>query len=97
TIEKKRNALIDQIKNLPDNQILKLENLINTMVYTKDKLKGEILLPYLQNKATEFVDSGLFKHYSSACDLQDKIKKLETENKKLAKSLENSNHELRSF
>ncbi|CAG8808899.1 4954_t:CDS:2, partial [Cetraspora pellucida] len=39
----------------------------------------------------------LFKHYLSANAFKDKIKKLETENMKLAKALENSNNKLRSF
>ncbi|CAG8696424.1 11270_t:CDS:2, partial [Racocetra fulgida] len=38
--------------------------------------------------------SGLFKQHLSAKDFQDKVKKLEPENNKLAKSLEKSNHEL---
>ncbi|CAG8610161.1 7872_t:CDS:2 [Cetraspora pellucida] len=64
SIKKKLDALINKIKNLPDNQILSIEHLINTMTYSKGKTK---------------------------------IKKLETENKKLAKSLSTSNSELRSF
>ncbi|CAG8727007.1 7153_t:CDS:1, partial [Dentiscutata heterogama] len=59
-------------------------------------MKGEILLQYIQNKVTDFVNSGLFKHYSSAAAFQDEIKKLKPENKKLAKALESSNNKLRS-
>ncbi|CAG8830215.1 7311_t:CDS:2, partial [Gigaspora margarita] len=96
-IEKKLDKLIDKIKSLPDQQILRIEHLVNTMVYFKGNMKGEILSQYIQNKANDFVNSGLFKHYSSADAFKDKIKKLETENKKLAKALENSNNKLRSF
>ncbi|CAG8725034.1 21752_t:CDS:2 [Cetraspora pellucida] len=67
------------------------------MIYSKNKTKDEILSLYLQNKANKFVTSGLFKQYSSANTFQNKVKKLETENKKLVKSLEMSNHKLRSF
>ncbi|CAG8823482.1 16687_t:CDS:1, partial [Racocetra fulgida] len=45
----------------------------------------------------EFVASGHYKHYSSASALQDKIKRLESENQKLARSLEKSNKEHKSF
>ncbi|CAG8796277.1 11069_t:CDS:1, partial [Dentiscutata erythropus] len=89
--------IIDKGKGLPDHQIPRIENLINSMTYSKDKSKNEILSSYLQNKAIEFVNSGLFKHYSSANSVQDKIKQLETENNKLAKLVEKSNNELRSF
>ncbi|CAG8632587.1 8823_t:CDS:2 [Racocetra persica] len=57
TIEKKLDALIDKVKSLPDNQILRIEHLINTMTYSKGKTKGEILSPYLQDKANKFVTS----------------------------------------
>ncbi|CAG8777790.1 17406_t:CDS:2, partial [Racocetra fulgida] len=59
TVEKKLDALIDKIKSLPDNQILKIDHLISTMIYFKGKTKGEILSPYLQNKANEFVTKSL--------------------------------------
>ncbi|CAG8816938.1 19279_t:CDS:1, partial [Dentiscutata erythropus] len=55
-IEKKFNTIINKIKSLPDNEILKIESLINIMTYSKDKVKGEIILPYLQKKAIEFLE-----------------------------------------
>ncbi|CAG8837605.1 355_t:CDS:1, partial [Racocetra persica] len=96
-IEKKLDTIIDKIKILPDNQILKIKSLINTMTYSKGKLKDEILSPYLQKKVIKFVESSLFKHYLSASAVQDKLKKLETKNQKLARSLVKSNNELKSF
>ncbi|CAG8720548.1 17132_t:CDS:2, partial [Racocetra fulgida] len=96
-VKKKFDKIVDKVKGLPDYQIPRFENLINSMTYSKGKSKGEILSPYLQNKAIEFVNSGLFKHYSSANAVQDKIKQLETENNKLAKLVEKSNNELKSF
>ncbi|CAG8772641.1 2964_t:CDS:2, partial [Dentiscutata erythropus] len=95
--EKKLNALIDKIKNLPNQQIIRIEHIVNTMIYPQGNMKGQILSPYLQNKAIEFVSSGFFKHYSSAFNLQNKIKKLESKNKVLTKSVEQLNKKLRSF
>ncbi|CAG8739320.1 14992_t:CDS:2, partial [Dentiscutata erythropus] len=76
-----------KIQNYIDSIHPKIENLINMMVYSKGKLKGEILFSYLQNKANEFVTSGLFKHSSSVCALQDKINRLKTENKKPSENI----------
>ncbi|CAG8526698.1 2621_t:CDS:2, partial [Dentiscutata erythropus] len=56
-IEKKFNTIIDKIKSLPDNEILKIESLINIMTYSKGKVKGEIISPYLQKKAIEFLET----------------------------------------
>src|ERR1044071_2500877 len=62
---KKRIELIKHINSLPDSQIEKLHSLLKTMVYRKGKNVGEILSPYLQKKAFEFVETGLYKQEST--------------------------------
>ncbi|PKC56929.1 hypothetical protein RhiirA1_473281 [Rhizophagus irregularis] len=56
------------------------------MVYSKGDQKGEILSPYLQIKAVEFFNSGLYKKRSFTQAVEDKIKELEKENLQLKKN-----------
>ena len=61
TTRKKRVELIKYINSLSDFQIEKTHSLLKTMVYPKGKNVGEILSPYLQKKAHEFIEAGLYK------------------------------------
>ncbi|RIB29827.1 hypothetical protein C2G38_2027374 [Gigaspora rosea] len=53
--------LIDFVKKLPDNHLKSAINLFDTMRYTKGQNKGNLLSPFLQNKALNFINSSLYK------------------------------------
>src|SRR6185369_3342254 len=90
SIDKKREKINKYINDLPDDQIFDAQNLLETMVHPKGKHQGEILSPYLQKKAQDFVVSGLYKHESSAQSIQNKTKNLQTKINKLEKINNNS-------
>ncbi|RIB16431.1 hypothetical protein C2G38_2090900 [Gigaspora rosea] len=69
-IEKKLDKLIDKIKSLPDQQILRIEHLVNTMVYFKGNMKGKILSQYIQNKVNDFINSELRKRKKKTPKIQ---------------------------
>ncbi|CAG8682925.1 3645_t:CDS:2, partial [Gigaspora rosea] len=55
--------LIDFVKKLPDNHLKSAINLFDTMRYTKGQNKGNLLSPFLQNKALNFINSSLYKNH----------------------------------
>ncbi|CAJ0759458.1 5472_t:CDS:2 [Entrophospora sp. SA101] len=64
-IEKRRNELIEHVKNLPESQIINAYTLFSTMTYDKGNHRGEIYSSYIQKKAKEFVNSSIYKQSSS--------------------------------
>src|SRR5688500_18813258 len=95
--EKNRNELIKKIQNLPANQISRACHLFQIMVYSKGDQKGEILSQYLQTKAIEFLNSGLYKKEPSYQVMKNKIKKLEKENLCLKKNQAKSRSRIHSL
>ena len=73
-IQRKKDELIRQIYALSDEEVLNVHHLLKTMVYPKGIHIGQILSPYLQKKAYEFIKTGLYKQESSAIAIQDKKK-----------------------
>lgn len=53
--------LTKKIKDLSDNQLKSAVHLFNIMWYLKGLNKGNLLSPFLQNKALNFVNSSLYK------------------------------------
>src|SRR4051812_19773845 len=53
------HKLIKIIEELPDDQLKSAINLFNTMRYSKEPNEGNLLSPFLQNKALNFVNSSL--------------------------------------
>jgi len=86
-IEKKRAQLIDRIGALPSDEVHAACYLFETMTYADGKRKGKILSPYLINKANGFLIAGLHKKHSSSQAIQNKIKSLQRENRKLQKKI----------
>jgi hypothetical protein len=96
-IQRKKDELIRQIYALPDNEILNVHHLLKTMVYPKGVHVGQILSPYIQKKAYEFIETGLYKQESSAIAIQNKKKILEKENKKLKNAAIKSSSQIHSL
>ena len=48
---KQHKTLINTIQQYPENQLKPVTHLLNTMKYTKGQNKGNILSPFLQDKA----------------------------------------------
>ncbi|CAG8545033.1 7810_t:CDS:1, partial [Scutellospora calospora] len=67
------------------------------MIYTKRKNIGELLSPYLQKKALNFLEKEIYKQNSDATYLIQKIKELETKNNNLKKELEELKKEIYSL
>jgi hypothetical protein len=82
-IERRRAELIDRIKSLPHDEIDAAYYLFRAMIYPDGEREGKIFSPYLVNKAKEFIIGGLYKQNASVSAMQDKIKTLEKENRKL--------------
>ncbi|RIB15559.1 hypothetical protein C2G38_2039280 [Gigaspora rosea] len=83
-IEKKRVDLVSQIEQLPQQEVFAAAHLFSTMRYSKGSNKNEILSPYLQNKAQEFISQNSYKH-QSVQSLKEMNHQLLTNNKKLNK------------
>lgn len=95
--EKKRNDLINKIRCLPANQISSACHLFQIMVYSRREQEGVIISPYLQNKAMEFLNSGLYQKESFIQEMKSKIKELEKENLHLNKDKANLNSRIHSL
>ncbi|RIB30789.1 hypothetical protein C2G38_2151764 [Gigaspora rosea] len=81
-----RVALVSQIEQLPQQEVFVAAHLFNTMRYSKGFNKNEILSPYLQNKAQEFILQNSYKH-QSVQSLKEMNHQLLTNNKKLNKKI----------
>ncbi|CAG8842122.1 13708_t:CDS:1, partial [Gigaspora margarita] len=79
--------MFQTICNMPKKQKANALNLFNIMRYPKGRHANEIISPYLQKKAFEFVTKNLYQR--SDKDLNNENAKLKTENKKLIKKNKN--------
>src|ERR1051325_9951006 len=61
-IEKTREKLIEDVGDLPVDQVKSAYYLFQNMRYPKGKNQGEIFSIYIQKKAIEFLKSELYKH-----------------------------------
>ncbi|CAG8569859.1 12873_t:CDS:1 [Ambispora gerdemannii] len=75
-----RADLISTIQRLLENEVSLATSLISNMRYPKGPNKGNIISPYLQKKAHNYISQNLYKHQST---LQDSNSKLKQENKRL--------------
>jgi len=96
-IEKKRVELIKIIKSLPDFQVERALFLLTTMVYPKGKHAGEILSPYLQKKAYEFIEAGLYKQGSTIAAIKQETNFIKKENNQLKKAVVKSKTKIHSL
>ncbi|CAG8783542.1 10829_t:CDS:2 [Dentiscutata erythropus] len=96
-IQRKRNDMIIQICNLPDQQVFDAPTLFQTMAYPWGIHKGEIISTYLQKKAFKFVDSGLYKHHYTINALESRSKFLKKEIHQLEKNRLSLNTKIYSF
>ncbi|CAJ0840240.1 12031_t:CDS:2 [Entrophospora sp. SA101] len=84
-IEKRRNELIEHVKNLPESQIINAYTLFSTMTYNKGNHCGEIYSSYIQKKAKEFVNSSIYKQSSSISLKMKEVKAKETKKNHVSK------------
>ncbi|CAG8791008.1 43053_t:CDS:1, partial [Gigaspora margarita] len=75
--------LISTIWQLDDKELASVSNLISIMRYSKGPNKGKIILPYLQQKACNYLSQSFYKHKSDYHSLQSSNLKLGKKNKKL--------------
>src|SRR5205807_8487317 len=69
-IEKKRNELIEHVKNLPESQIINAYTLFSTMRYDKGNHCGEIYSSLYSKKG---VNTGIYKQYPSISSMQETV------------------------
>ncbi len=86
--EKIKNELIKKINYLPEKELHSCYQLLMNMVYPDGPHKDEILSPYLQKKAMEWISTMKGKPNSSAMEMEEKITELEKENRKLEKRIQ---------
>ncbi|CAG8752963.1 3972_t:CDS:2, partial [Dentiscutata erythropus] len=79
----KHNDILKQLLNLPDYQIFDASTLLQTMTYSRENRKEEIISAYLQKKACEFIGTSFYKHDYTINILKSKIKKLKQKNRRL--------------
>ena len=60
-ITKERYALYTTIDQLSETEVKPAQHLLNKMRYPKGSQKGQILSPYLQDKALLFIEDSLYK------------------------------------
>ncbi len=82
-VPNKRMRLISTIQQLPDKDIHPTSNLISIMRYPRGTNEGNIISPYLQQKAYDYLNQSFYKHHSTHQFLKDSNSKLEKNNKKL--------------
>ncbi|KAF0488689.1 hypothetical protein F8M41_022194 [Gigaspora margarita] len=92
-----RKELHIKVDKFQDNQLPNAIYLLNNIVYTKGKNIGELFSPYLQKKALNFLEKGIYKQNSDAIYLIQKIKELETKNNNLTKELKKLKKEIHSL
>ncbi|CAG8821439.1 38938_t:CDS:2, partial [Gigaspora margarita] len=96
-IQRKRNDMIIQICNLPDQQVLNASTLFQTMTYPRGIHKGEIISTHLQKKALKFVDSGIYKHHYTINALESRFKFLKKEIRRLENNRSSLNTKVHSL
>ena len=82
---------------MTENQIINAYTLFSTMRYDKGNHCGEIYSPYIQKKAKEFVNDGIYKQYSSMTSMQEIISEMETKIHNMKKQKEITDLQLKSF
>ncbi|CAG8548454.1 13785_t:CDS:2, partial [Cetraspora pellucida] len=94
---KLRQELYSKINSIPQYQLSRAIYMLNNMIYTKGKHQGELISEYYQKKILKFLEKFLYKHESDAISLTQKIKQLESKNRKLQKELEESKEQIKSL
>ncbi|RIB28832.1 hypothetical protein C2G38_1349514 [Gigaspora rosea] len=56
-----RQKLLSMVEKLPDNQLKSAIHLLDTMRYSKGQNKGNLLSPFLQDKALSIINSSFYK------------------------------------
>ncbi|CAI2194552.1 7418_t:CDS:2, partial [Funneliformis geosporum] len=74
--------LMSTIQQLSDKEVSAASHLIETMRYSKDLNASQLLLPYIQKKAYNFIADSYYKYQLSNESLKDANYKLELENKR---------------
>ncbi|CAJ0840333.1 13818_t:CDS:2 [Entrophospora sp. SA101] len=82
-----RIELINKINNLDEKELIACSQLFENMRYPDGTHQGEILTPYLQKKAMEWVLITKGKHQNNESEINQKMKELEKEIKKLKKKI----------
>ncbi|PKK61653.1 hypothetical protein RhiirC2_816295 [Rhizophagus irregularis] len=93
----RRKKLIDTIEKLPDDQLKSAVHLLNTMRYSKGPNQGNLLSPFLQDKALDFVNSSLYRAGQSSSSLIQSNKALQKQVTKLKHSNTKKNHKVRQL
>src|SRR5436305_1249004 len=78
-LKKHHDTLYTTIDQLSEVEVKRTQHLLNKMRYPKGPQKGQILSPYLQDKALSFIEDHLYK--SSKTD--ESVKSLNEANKVL--------------
>ncbi|CAB4447017.1 unnamed protein product [Rhizophagus irregularis] len=94
SIEKLREKLVENIRNLPANEVKDAYYLFQNMKYQKGKNQGKIFSIYIQNKAIELLKSELYKHTETKEYLQKKVIKLEKSQDKSLKQIRSLNSKI---
>ncbi|CAG8757121.1 546_t:CDS:1 [Racocetra persica] len=95
--QRKRNDIIIHACNLLDQQLFNVLSLFQTMTYSQEINKGEIISTYLQTKACNFIDASLYQQGHTIIMLELENKNLIQENQRLKKDKLKIYTQLRSF
>jgi hypothetical protein len=92
-----RQKLMKIIKELPDSQLKPAANLLNIMQYSKGPNKGNLLSPFLQNKALNFINNSFYKAGQDLDSLIQNNKALQKQVIQLEHSNVKKNHKVKQL
>ena len=81
----RQETLFNNICDMTDDSKLDALALFDNMRYPKGKNQGKIISPYIQKKAIDFINHGLYKKKSTIKDLEEKNEEMKSQIKKLEK------------
>lgn len=88
-ITKERHALHEIVDQLSEAEVKPAQHLLRQMRYPKGSHQGQILSPYLQDKALLFIKDSSYK------DLHQKVQKLNDQNERLIRKTQSLGSEMR--
>ena len=95
---KERYVLYTTIDQLSETEIKPAQHLLNKMRYPKGSQKGQILSPYLQDKALLFIEDSLYKPANKLLkDTNEDLHKLKETNEDLHRKVQKLDHQNFNF
>ena len=91
------NAIVNMLNNMSETDLKHAFHLLQTMRYPYGKNKDQVISPYIQNKAFQYISNSLYKPGKSVNALNDQNKQLKQNIKKLQRVNDRVTHKVRKL